>query len=185
MQGPLPVANQAPFLLGKTWKWALLTAGLSLGVTALSPGVAEAQVKSPRDRQQAMVIPPPPLTQREMNLRSDPGVKFQGSFNPSTGVATPASLARDFSRRPEPRSRSSRRGPTMPLDEAIREAKNDHLTAGNPMPADPVVPKDDLTSAPGPLPLLGAGVAFAYSRRVRRRVNQGTSGKFTAVLAHS
>lgn len=27
-----------------------------------------------------------------------------------------------------------------------------------------------LTEVPGPLPLLGAGAAFAYSRRIRRRI---------------
>jgi len=39
------------------------------------------------------------------------------------------------------------------------------------------------TEAPAPLPLLGAGVAFAYSRKVRRRVSQGASGKFVPAQA--
>jgi len=40
-------------------------------------------------------------------------------------------------------------------------------------------PISDPTPVPGPLPLLGAGAAFSYSRRLRRaiRAGQGTSGR--------
>ncbi len=34
---------------------------------------------------------------------------------------------------------------------------------------------DVATKVPGPLPILGAGVAFGYSRRLRKRIKVGVS----------
>jgi MYXO-CTERM domain-containing protein len=53
---------------------------------------------------------------------------------------------------------------SMSAAQALTVAAGDSIsTNGAPSPNDPV-------DAPGPLPLLGAGAAFAYSRRLRKRI---------------
>jgi hypothetical protein len=183
-------------LTGKLWQSVLLSAGLGLGVTALSPGVAEAQVVRPRPEPVPPVIRSTPatvrgsITQLSLNTRSDPGRAVR-SFGPSTRAVTPSTVARTIATRP---ARTSRRGRLeawagMDNKAALAAARVGVVASGRSIatgsPAAPGAFNGLATAAPGPLPLLGAGVAFAYSRKVRRRVRQGTSGKFAPALAEA
>lgn len=183
----LPATSRALLLRGKPWQWALLSAGLSLGITALSPGMAEAQVRS-RGRTPApapvrsVINIPTPATQLSRNRAVLPITP-----SPLTSRVTTSSVVNSITQ-PAPRSSRGRRRPLYVADPqtALTEAVVTTTAAGFPLPVTSVAAANGgATSAPAPLPLLGAGVAFAYSRRVRRRISQGTSGESTPAVAHS
>jgi hypothetical protein len=198
MQALPPATSNAPLLRGKPWRWALLSAALTLGVSAACPGAAEAGGPSKKSSPPIFSSPPATIgasaTQLSANLQIDPANAARSSSK--SGKFTAASVASSGSSKSGKNDNQGKggKGKTLSIpayqdmdpQAAMTQARVLTLSKkGKAFVTSQDVANGSLTAAPAPLPLLGAGVAFAYSRKVRRRVSQATSEELIPAFACS
>jgi hypothetical protein len=193
MQALPPATTNAPLLRAKPWRWALLSAALSLGVSAACPGVAEAGVLAKKAARPIFNSPPATIgfstSQLSANLQIDP---VNAAQSPSkSGKIKVSSIANSVTSSPGKNNKQGKGKNAKSLASfkdwtpatLITEVKVLAYSKNGTASINPA--NGEISSAPGPLPLLGAGVAFAYSRKVRRRVSQATSEELIPAFARS